>query len=99
MKLSIATAIEKLNPGNIRCTRNKLLRLNIVRGKGLFCRFILNAQLESPETTNMYATLVSYINLQVENYYFLLKTILLLNINELIHLVSKRGRTAVDEVH
>ncbi|KAF0749962.1 pre-mRNA-splicing factor CWC22, partial [Aphis craccivora] len=67
LKLSIATAIEKLNPGNIRCTRNKLLRLNIVRGKGLFCRFILNAQLESPETTHMYATLVSYVNLQFPN--------------------------------
>jgi len=99
LKLSIAAAIEKLNPGNIRCIRNKLLRLNIVRGKGLFCRFILNAQLESPESTNMYATLVSYINLQVDKYYFFIKTILLININELIHLVSKRGRTAVDEIH
>ncbi|XP_026820484.1 pre-mRNA-splicing factor CWC22 homolog [Rhopalosiphum maidis] len=67
LKLSIEAAIEKLNPGNIRHTRNKLLQLNIVRGKGLFCQAIINAQSASLHSTNMYATLVSFINLEFPN--------------------------------
>jgi len=67
LKLSIEAAIEKLNPGNIRHTRNKLLQLNIVRGKGLFCQAIINAQSASLHSTNMYATLVSFINLEVNS--------------------------------
>ncbi|XP_025196645.1 pre-mRNA-splicing factor CWC22 homolog [Melanaphis sacchari] len=67
LKFSIETAIEKLNPGNIRFTRNKLLQLNIVRAKGLLCQAIINAQSASLHCTNMYATLVSFINLEFPN--------------------------------
>eukprot|EP00102_Acyrthosiphon_pisum_P008719 XP_003245730.1 PREDICTED: pre-mRNA-splicing factor CWC22 homolog [Acyrthosiphon pisum] len=59
---SIKSAIEKLNHGNIRSTSRKLIKLNIIRGKGLLCRSIMESQSHSPNFTNIYATLVSFIN-------------------------------------
>ncbi|KAL4135577.1 hypothetical protein QTP88_007177 [Uroleucon formosanum] len=62
LKMSIETAIKKLNPGNIRSTSIKLIKLNIIRGKGLLCRSIMEAQSHSINFTHIYATLVSFIN-------------------------------------
>ncbi|XP_060857015.1 pre-mRNA-splicing factor CWC22 homolog [Metopolophium dirhodum] len=62
LSISIETAVSKLNPGNIRTTSTKLIKLNIMRGKGLLCRSIMESQSQSPNFTHIYATLVSFIN-------------------------------------
>lgn len=77
--MSIETAIKKLNPGNIRSTSIKLIKLNIIRGKGLLCRSIMEAQSHSINFTHIYATLVSFINHDVNNFYLFVK-------NNLAHL-------------
>jgi len=73
LKMSIETAIKKLNPGNIRSTRTKLIKLNIIRGKGLLCRAIMEAQSNSLHFTHIYATLVSFINHDVNSFYLFVK--------------------------
>ncbi|XP_015363437.1 PREDICTED: pre-mRNA-splicing factor CWC22 homolog [Diuraphis noxia] len=67
LKISIETAVQKLNPGNIRLTSTKLFELNIIRGKGLLCQSIMKAQSDSLEFTHIYATLVSFINCKFPN--------------------------------
>ncbi|KAL5238479.1 hypothetical protein ACI65C_005889 [Semiaphis heraclei] len=67
LEISIETAVQKLNPGNIRLTSTKLFELNIIRGKGLLCRSIMKAQSSSLEFTHIYAMLVSFINCQFPN--------------------------------
>lgn len=55
----------KLNHGNVTMTKIKLYKLNIVRGKGMLCRFLMFAQINSLKNTFYYATLVALINVDV----------------------------------
>lgn len=69
MKTSIYILINKVNPINIGTVKKELLKQNILRGKGLFCKFILQAQIASTNDTRIYATLVAVINLVVGNFF------------------------------
>lgn len=66
LEKSISVLIGKVNVNcNIRKVYEKLLNLNILRGKGLFCQHIMEAQMNSIQNTEYYSTLVSFINLEV----------------------------------
>lgn len=62
LKKSIHGYINKVNVDNIGIVTRELLRENIVRGRGLLCRSIIQAQAASPTFTHVYAALVSIIN-------------------------------------
>ena len=62
LKKSIHGFINKINVDNIGIVTRELLKENIVRGRGLLCRSIIQAQAASPTFTHVYAALVSIIN-------------------------------------
>ncbi|XP_047120693.1 pre-mRNA-splicing factor CWC22 homolog [Schistocerca piceifrons] len=67
LKKSIHGHINKVNTGNIGKIVRELLRENIVRGRGLLCRSIIQAQAASPTFTHVYAALVAVINSKFPN--------------------------------
>lgn len=62
LKKSIHGFINKVNVDNIRIISKELLGENIIRGRGLLCRSIIQAQAASPTFTHVYAALVAIIN-------------------------------------
>lgn len=62
LKKSIHGHINKVNVDNIGIITRHLLKENIVRGRGLLCRSIIQAQAASPTFTHVYAALVAVIN-------------------------------------
>lgn len=64
LKKSIHGFINKVNTGNIALITKELLRENIVRGRGLLCKSIIQAQAASPTFTHVYAALVALINVK-----------------------------------
>lgn len=67
LKKSIHGFINKINVDNIGIVTRELLKENIVRGRGLLCRSIIQAQAASPTFTHVYAALVSVINSKFPN--------------------------------
>lgn len=67
LKKSIHGYINKVNVDNIGIITRELLKENIVRGKGLLCRSIIQAQAASPTFTHVYAALVAVINSKFPN--------------------------------
>lgn len=67
LKKSIHGFINKVNVDNIGIVTRELLKENIVRGRGLLCRSIIQAQAASPTFTHVYAALVSIINSKFPN--------------------------------
>ncbi|XP_075213065.1 pre-mRNA-splicing factor nucampholin [Lycorma delicatula] len=67
LKKSIHGQINKVTTENIGIIVRELLRENIVRGRGLLCRSIVQAQAASPTFTNVYAALVAVINSKFPN--------------------------------
>lgn len=67
LKKSIHGFINKVNVDNIGIITRQLLKENIVRGRGLLCRSIIQAQAASPTFTHVYAALVSVINSKFPN--------------------------------
>lgn len=67
LKKSIHGHINKINIGNIGIIIKELLKENIVRGRGLLCRSIIQAQAASPTFTNVYAALVAAVNSRFPN--------------------------------
>ncbi|KAK7865214.1 hypothetical protein R5R35_003929 [Gryllus longicercus] len=67
LKKSIHGHINKVNTGNIGIIVRELLKENIVRGRGLLCRSIIQAQAASPTFTHVYAALVAVINSKFPN--------------------------------
>lgn len=65
LKKSIHGLTNKINVDNIGKVTRDLLRENIVRGRGLLCRSIMQAQLASTTYTHVYAALVAIINTKV----------------------------------
>jgi pre-mRNA-splicing factor CWC22 len=65
LKKSIHGHINKVNTANIAIIVRELLKENIVRGRGLLCRSIIQAQAASPSFTHVYAALVAVINSKV----------------------------------
>lgn len=67
LKKSIHGYINKVNVDNIGIITRELLKENIVRGRGLICRSIIQAQAASPTFTHVYAALVAVINSKFPN--------------------------------
>ncbi|PNF32993.1 hypothetical protein B7P43_G16499 [Cryptotermes secundus] len=67
LKKSIHGHINKVNTGNIAIIVRELLKENIVRGRGLLCRSIIQAQAASMTFTHVYAALVAVINSKFPN--------------------------------
>lgn len=67
LKKSIHGHINKVNTGNITVIVRELFKENIVRGRGLLCRSIIQAQAASPTFTHVYAALVAVINSKVRS--------------------------------
>lgn len=67
LKKSIHGFINKVNTGNIGLITRDLLRENIVRGRGLLCKSLIQAQAASPTFTHVYAALIAVINSKFPN--------------------------------
>ncbi len=64
LKKSIHGLVNKVNIPNIAQVVRELFKENIVRGRGLICRSVMQAQLFSPTFTNVYASLIAIINMK-----------------------------------
>ena len=62
LKKSIHGLVNKVNIPNIAQVVRELFKENIVRGRGLLCRSVMQAQLFSPTFTNVYACLIAILN-------------------------------------
>ncbi|KAF6019579.1 CWC22 [Bugula neritina] len=62
LKKSINGLVNKVNVGNIKEIMYELLAENVIRGRGLLCRSIIQAQSASPTFTNVYAAVVAIVN-------------------------------------
>nr|XP_018910001.1 PREDICTED: pre-mRNA-splicing factor CWC22 homolog [Bemisia tabaci] len=67
LKKSLHGLINKASPQNICIIAREILRENIIRGRGLLCRSIIQAQAASPTFTNVFAALVAIINSKFPN--------------------------------
>lgn len=67
LKKSIHGFINKVNVDNIGIVTRELLKENIIRGRGLLCRSIIQAQAASPTFTHVYAALMAIINSKFPN--------------------------------
>lgn len=67
LKKSIHGYINKVNVSNIGLITRELLKENIVRGRGLLARSIIQAQAASPTFTSVYAALTAIINSKFSN--------------------------------
>lgn len=77
LRKSINGLINKVNVANIKQIIPDLFQLNLIRGRGLFARAIMKAQLASPGFTPIYASLISVINTKLpENGELILKRII-----------------------
>ncbi|EGR31328.1 pre-mRNA-splicing factor cwc-22, putative [Ichthyophthirius multifiliis] len=62
LRKSINGIVNKINVSNIQNVIIELLNENILRGKGLFARAVVKAQMSSPNFTHVYAALIAIIN-------------------------------------
>lgn len=62
LKKSINGLINKVNISNLAEIVRELFQENIIRGRGLFVRSIIQAQTASPTFTNVYAALIAVLN-------------------------------------
>ncbi|KAK0078439.1 hypothetical protein PV325_002480 [Microctonus aethiopoides] len=67
LKKSIHGYIDKINISNIGIITRELLRENIIRGRGLLTKSIIQAQVTSPTFTPVYAALAAAINAKFPN--------------------------------
>lgn len=65
LKKSIQGHVNKVNISNIRLIFRAVLKENIVRGRGLLCRALVQAQAASPSFTNVYSSFVCILNAKV----------------------------------
>lgn len=65
LKKSIHGLINKVNVSNIPLIITALFKENVVRGRGLLTRSIIQAQAASPTFTHVYAALVALVNTKV----------------------------------
>ncbi|PXF48478.1 Pre-mRNA-splicing factor CWC22 [Gracilariopsis chorda] len=61
LKKAINGIVNRLNASNLPSCVIQLLRLNIVRARGLFCKAVLRAQLASPNLSPVFASFVAVI--------------------------------------
>jgi len=78
LKKSINGLINKVTKANITSIVQEIFQENLVRGRGLYCRSLMKAQLASPNFTNVYAALTAVINTKLpENGETLLKRVIM----------------------
>ncbi|CAF1526389.1 unnamed protein product [Rotaria sordida] len=65
LKKTIIGRLNKVNTSNLPLIISELFQYNIVRGRGLFARGIIEAQIASPFYTPVSAALVSVINSKI----------------------------------
>ena len=65
LKKSIRGLINKVNESNIPLIITSLFKENVVRGRGLLTRSIIQVQAASPTFTHVYAALAAVINSKV----------------------------------
>lgn len=71
LQQSISNLIQQVtSEDKAREIAKKILRLNIMRGKGLICKYIMAVQLSSTDKTHIYALFISLIYLEVGSYSF-----------------------------
>ena len=61
LRKSLNGIINKVNVVNIGNIIPELFQENLVRGRGLFCRALMKAQLTSPGFTHVYAALIAIV--------------------------------------
>lgn len=67
----------QVNTTNIKMIAPELFQLNLVRGRGLFARAVMKAQLASPGFTPVFAALVAVVNTKLpENGELILKRVI-----------------------
>ena len=79
LKKNINGLINKVNVGNITVIVRELFGVNLIRGRGLFCRYVQKAQSVSPTFTHVYAALIAVCNSKVSIFFpleYSFKTIL-----------------------
>jgi len=62
LRKSINGLVNKVNVSNIKNLVEELFQENLVRGRGLFVRSVIRAQMASPGFTHVFAALISIIN-------------------------------------
>ncbi|PVU95121.1 hypothetical protein BB561_002006 [Smittium simulii] len=62
LKKKIKGMINRVNVSNIKTIVQDMFGCNLIRGRGIFCRAITRAQVQSPVFTPIYAALTSVIN-------------------------------------
>lgn len=62
MKKAIIGVVNRVNADNVRECTLELFRLNLIRGKGVFCKALQRAQVASPDFSSVYAALVAVVN-------------------------------------
>ncbi|XP_058978837.1 male determiner protein Mdmd(Y) [Musca domestica] len=67
LKKYIHGYINKVNVDSVAVITRKLLKDNIVRGRGVLCHSIIQAQATSPKFTHVYAAMVAIINSKFPN--------------------------------
>ena len=77
LRKGITSLINKASVSNIHKIAPELFKLNLIRGRGLFCRAIMRAQANSPIFTALYASLVAVVNTKLPSVGELLITRLL----------------------
>ena len=77
LRKSINGLINKVNVSNIKHIIPELFQENLVRGRGLFARAIMKAQLASPGFTHIYSALLAIVNTKLpENGELVLKRVI-----------------------
>eukprot|EP00744_Colponema_vietnamica_P013634 GILI01019114.1.p1 GENE.GILI01019114.1~~GILI01019114.1.p1 ORF type:complete len:348 (-),score=94.89 GILI01019114.1:2-1045(-) len=74
LRKSINGLINKVNATNIKNIIPEIFRENLIRGRGLFCRSVMKAQMASPNFTHVYAALVAVVNTKLPEVGMLLLT-------------------------
>ena len=65
LRKSLKGLINRVNSSNIKSVIPELFRENLIKGRGLFVRSILHAQIGSPVFTNVFAALVAVVNSKI----------------------------------
>lgn len=67
LKKSINGIINKVNVPNMQYIILELFNENMIRGRGLFAKAVMKAQMASPSFTNVYACLIALVNTKLPN--------------------------------
>ena len=95
---SINGIVNKVNGGNIGPLVLQLFRENLVRGRGLLVRAVLQAQQASPSFSNVYAALIAVVNSKLPQVGELLVTRLSLAFQKGLPRMDKRNLEVEDVV-